>query len=132
MDTLVSQAKLFEALEKLQKELGELGVCIEGTLCQRSGKCSNPKCDCHEGVRKHLSWQLTQAEHGKTHTVYVPAEMVDQVREWTDNHRKAKKLIKEMSALCETYIRSFVPKRRAGIRLRQLQSQPGQEGEDNE
>jgi len=132
METLVSQARLLQSLEKRRKELGELGVCMNGTLCQRSGKCADPECDCHKGVRKHLSWQVTQAEHGKTHTVYIPAEMVDQVREWTENHRKAKQLMKEMSALCEKYIRSVVPKLRAGIRRKRELAETRREDGDEQ
>ena len=113
-----SQSRLLQAIERRRQAIASLGPMMGGSLCQRSVKCANPECDCHRGVRRHISWQVTQADHGKTRTVYVPMEMADQVREWTENHKRARALMKEMSALCEKYIRTVVPKYRAGLRRR--------------
>ena len=129
--TLVSQNRLMQSIDRRRRELSELGPCMNGSLCRRAGKCANPDCECHKGVRMHFSWQVTQAENGRTHTIYIPADMVDQVRGWTENHRKARKLMKEISALCEKYIRSAVPKLRAGLK-RKARLSAAEEGNGHE
>ena len=107
-----SQTRLMQSIKKRQDQLNEIGAEIAGSLCQHSGKCKNPNCDCHKGVKKHFSWQLTSSERGKTKTVYVPVDCVPLVEEWVANHRLARKLRKEVSDLCKRYIRTVVPKNR--------------------
>lgn len=117
-----SQPHLLQSIAKRHEMLSKLGPMIAGSLCQRAGKCGSPDCDCHQGVKKHFSWQLTRAVNGKTKTLYVPMELLEEVRGWTENHKALKRILKEMSDLCEKYIRSAVPKARAGLRRKSLLS----------
>ena len=64
--------------QKLQgsylKQIAQIGPFVEGTLSEykRAG-------------RKASSWHLTFKVEGKTKTVYVPVDMVEEVRQWKKN-----------------------------------------------
>jgi len=61
---VASESRHHRLREAYRRELGTLGLFIEGTLCkvQRPG-------------RKAPAWRLTFKQAGKTRTVYVPAEL---------------------------------------------------------
>ena len=124
-----SPTRLLKSIKKRVAELSQLGPEIIGSLCSRPGKCKNPDCDCHKGVPMHLSWQLTSTEKGRTKTVYVPLAALDKVQEWAKNHKLGRKLRKEVSDLCERYLRTVVPRERA-VRRRNALEKPLTEGEE--
>jgi hypothetical protein len=66
------------------KALAQVGPFVEGSLCafRRAG-------------RRSSSWHLTYKVKGKTHTVYVPVGMVEEVRQWTREYRRLKQLIRK-------------------------------------
>lgn len=108
-----SPDRLMRSIMKRVTDLSRLGPEIIGSLCSRSGKCANPDCPCHRGERMHVSWQLTSTAFRRTRTVYVPLESLETVREWAGNHKEGQRLRREMSDLCERYLRTLVPKERA-------------------
>ena len=108
-----SPARLLRSIEKRVAELSGLGPEVTGSLCSRSGKCRAPGCACRRGVPMHVSWQLTSTEKSRTKTVYVPMAALEQVREWAENHKRGRKLRREVSDLCERYLRTVVPRERA-------------------
>jgi hypothetical protein len=59
-----------------------------------------------------VAHQLTVSDKGKTHTVYVPKDMVEEVREWTKNHRKLQQILKEISMVNMAIIHRHVPEGR--------------------
>ncbi len=59
---------------------------------------------------------LTFKEVGKTRSVYVPKDLVKEVRSWIRNHRRIKQVLSEISALSITMIRSHVSNKRASAR----------------
>ncbi len=77
--------------------------------------CGEPSCHCHQG-QKHLAHQLTYKVHGKTHTVYVPVDFTEEVRSWIEEHRRLKRLLREITQLSLELVRSHAQeqKRRAG------------------
>lgn len=83
-------------------------VVIEKT-CGRKG------CKCQRG-EKHPGHYLTFKEAGKTRTVYVPLDMLTEVRQWVKEHRRLKALQQEISQLAVALIKSHVTtrKRKAG------------------
>ena len=78
---------------------------LEGSLCsvKRPG-CAQP------------GWQLTFKQKGKTRTVYVPMELVPEVKQWTRNYKRLKKLIRDVSRHSLAIIRRHVGARRAAKR----------------
>jgi len=99
----------FRLRESYRKQLAELGVFIEGTLSkvQRPG-------------RKPPAWQLTFKQAGKTRTVYVPAELVPEVKQWAREFKRLKQLIRKITGQNLAIIRGHVAGRRAENRARRL------------
>ena len=93
------------------KELGAIGPVLCGSLTTIKVKCGNPECRCAKG-EKHTSNILTKKVSGKTKATYVPVEMVDEAKEWTENYRKAKKLLKEISNCNEMILKKYVRTRK--------------------
>ncbi len=92
-----------------QKKLAELGPCMRGSLC--TAKRGN-----------HVAHQLTVSVKGKTHTVYVPLDMVEEVNEWIKNYRRAQRIMEEISKLSMAIIHCHVPERRGDARRRENRS----------
>jgi len=101
---------------KLRK-LGTLGPMVGASLCRRMVTCGNLRCKC-ASCDKHESWCLTYKVHGKTKTVHIPRDMVEEVRGWVEEHKRAKQLMAEISALGLQIIKRHVPAKRAGERGR--------------
>ncbi len=95
---------------------------IEGSLSAIRVTCGNPNCRCAKG-EKHISHILTRKVNKKTKSVYVPADMVEEVTAWVEEHRRLKKKLKEISALSEQLIKQHVAVRRAVARNLKLRSQ---------
>lgn len=85
---------------------------LAASLASVRKRCGQPGCRCAHGGPLHLSYQLTLKEHGKTRTVYVPMDLVDEVRSWIHEHRRLKKQLQEITQLTLALIRSHVPHRR--------------------
>jgi hypothetical protein len=90
-------------------KIGQTGPFLEGHLSQfkRPG-CSKP------------GWHLTFKQKGKTSTVYVPMDLVDEVKTWTQNFQRLKKLIREVTSHSLGLIRGHVANQRAALRSKAL------------
>jgi hypothetical protein len=51
------------------------------------------------GTQRGGGCQLTLKRRGKTRTVYVPKELKDEVESWVQEHRRLKRLLREITAL---------------------------------
>lgn len=99
------------------RELANVGPVLMGSISTINVTCGNPNCKCARG-EKHQSNVHTKKVRGKTKSLYVPVDMVEEAREWTRNNRKLKKLIKEISDLNEKIIKTHVPTKRAKAKNR--------------
>lgn len=61
-------------------------------------------------------YQLTDRPGGKARILYVPADMAEEVEEWTENWRKAKALLLALSELTHAEMRRRGPGRGRGGR----------------
>jgi hypothetical protein len=87
---------------RLQSRLDQLrpaGPVLAASLCQVHKTCGQPSCACHHGGPKHPAHHLTLKENGKTRTVYVPVDLLDEVRSWVAEHQRLKQLGAEISQL---------------------------------
>lgn len=94
--------------KRRQAKLDKLGLCgpfVTGSLNRVEKKDKHGKVTVY-----HL---LTFKEEGKTRSVYVPKDMVEEVRQWVRNHQKLKKAIARVSTDSIAVIRSFVQEKRA-------------------
>lgn len=95
------------ARQSTLRHLAQLGPFIEGSLSPfpRAG-CAQP------------GWHLTYKQRGHTRTLYVPMELVAEVRQWTQNYRHLKQLIRQATRHSRALIRGHVANRRAASRSR--------------
>lgn len=102
----ISTARLIQRRDAWMKKLAELGPMTRGSLvtAKRGG---------------HTAHQLTVSVQGKTHTVYVPKDMVEEVKEWIKNHRRMQRILKEVSKLNMAIIHRHVPEGRGDARRRE-------------
>lgn len=89
------------------RQVAQLGPFLEGSLSpfKRPG-CAQP------------GWHLTFKAHGRTRTLYVPMELVAEVKQWTQNYRRLKKLIRQVTRHSRALVRAHVANRRAASRFR--------------
>jgi hypothetical protein len=94
-------------------QIGQTGPFLEGHLSafKRPG-CAQP------------GWHLTCKQQGKTRTVYVPMDLVAEVKLWTRNYQRIKKLIREVTRHSLGLIRGHVADRRAARRVRASTKRP--------
>ena len=80
---------------------------IASTLSEIRTKCGKPNCHCASG-EKHLSYLLTRRENGKTKTTYVPVELVEEVRAWSGEYHRLKKIVNEITEIGEEIVKRYV------------------------
>ena len=99
------------------KRLGECSISISGSLAKIARKCGRKNCRCsHDPEARHTAHLLTSKVKGKTKSVYVPVELVEEVGSWVRERKRIKKLLKEIDELGEQLIRLHVPSERARSR----------------
>lgn len=113
MKERISKEMLKQRINARIKKLGESKLFISGSFVRTSRKCGNPNCHCANGGEKHPCCVLTSKVKGKTKCIYVPVDMEDEVEEWVKEHKKIKKLLKEVDELSERIIKQHVKARRA-------------------
>jgi hypothetical protein len=91
--------------DALLRKMAAIGPFVEGSLCavKRRG-CREP------------GWQLTWKEKGRTRTVYVPLDLVPEVKAWVAEHRRLKSLIRKVTGKSLGIIRNHTVRRRAAAR----------------
>ena len=94
------------------KQLAEVGPMLQGSLAEIGVTCGNPNCRCARG-HKHRSHILKRQVRGKTQSLYVPVDMVEEARRWVEEHRRVQQLLKEISELNRSIIKAYVPTKRA-------------------
>lgn len=57
----------------------------------------------------HVAHQITVSIKSKTNTVYVPIDMVEEVKLWTKNYQHMQEIVKEISTLSMAIIQRHVP-----------------------
>jgi hypothetical protein len=96
-----SQNRFAQRRQARLKEMARLGPFVEGSLIG----VQHPRC-------KHVAWRLTFKVKAKTKTVYVAAE----VKQWTKEYRRLKKLIRDVTRNSLALIHRHVADRRAASR----------------
>jgi hypothetical protein len=84
---------------------------LAGTLSQVKKRCGQPSCRCRTG-EPHLAWHLSYKVKGKSRTVYVPLDLLDDVRTWIDEHKRIKTLQAEIHQLTVALIRTHTTHKR--------------------
>lgn len=112
-----SNAYRREAAARLKKLAG-FGPMIDGSLVVVRRRCGNPRCKCAKG-EKHPAHYLTRKVKGKTQGLYIPVDMVQEVRAWNQEHRRLKKLVAEICERQREVVKLYgAEKRRRGPKRR--------------
>lgn len=115
----LSRSVIEQRIRARTKQLGECSISISGSLAKIARKCGRENCRCADDrSARHTAHLLTSKVGGKTKSVYVPVEMVEEVESWVKERKKIKRLLKEIDELGEQIIRIHVPAERARSRNR--------------
>jgi hypothetical protein len=99
-------------LESRLKQLVPRGPVLAASLTRLNKRCGQPSCRCHHGGPLHQAHHLTVSQGGKTRTVYVPQDLLEEVQQWVQEHQRLKTLIQEISQLTLALVRGHVLHRR--------------------
>lgn len=87
------------------KKLAAVKPFIAGTVVEYEKVCGNPKCKCARG-EKHVAQHLTfKDKNQKTVSVYIPADALQEVKEWTEEYKRIKELLQQASDLQREILR---------------------------
>ena len=101
----VAQNRFTQRRQAHLKEIARVGPFVEGSLIG----VQHPRC-------KHVAWRLTFKVKGRTKTVYVPVDLAAEVKQWTKEYRRLKKLIRDVTRNSLALIHGHVAARRAASR----------------
>ena len=93
------------------KALAAAGPVLSGSLARVAVRCGNPACRCARGER-HEAWIVCKKVNGRSTSFHVPRALLDDVKAWTQEHKRVKKLLAEISALSERMVRIHVRSQR--------------------
>ncbi|MCA1835347.1 MAG: hypothetical protein LC721_03000 [Actinobacteria bacterium] len=85
---------------------------MAASLSSYAHRCGRPACRCHHGGPLHTGQHLTFMEGGKTRTVYVPKELLPEVRAWIAEYKRLKQLLREVHLLSVAQVRTHTRQRR--------------------
>jgi hypothetical protein len=105
------------------KELAGVGPVLEGSLARIGVRCGNPNCRCARG-QKHTAHILKRQVRGKTQSLYVPVDLVEEARHWVEEYRRARGVLREVSELNRAILRAHVGSKRAKARHRAAAAGP--------
>jgi hypothetical protein len=99
-------------LQARLKRLAGTSPLLAGSLGLVARPCGTPSCRCHHGGPKHAAYQLTFKDPGHSRSVYVPKDLVEEVRQWLAARRRLDQLLQEIHQLSTALIRTHVRHRR--------------------
>jgi hypothetical protein len=93
-------------LQARLKKLAAATPILAASLSSYTHRCGRPACRCHHGGPLHTGQHLTFKEHGKTRSVYVPKDLLPEVRSWVAQHQRLKLLLQEIHHLSLALVRT--------------------------
>ena len=100
------------ALQSRLKLLTSTTPILAASLGSYTHRCGRPSCRCHHGGPLHTGQHLTFKEGGKTRSVYVPKDLLPEVRTWLAEHKRLKELLQEIHQLGVALLRTHSRSRR--------------------
>ena len=98
------------------KLLTPTGPILAANLSEVSKRCGQPSCACHRDGPLHIAHHRSLKVDGKKNTVYVPQDMLGEVRSWVEEYQRLKAVTHEITQLTLALVRGHVAdrKRRQG------------------
>jgi hypothetical protein len=76
-------------------EVQKLSPVADGSLCLRKSPCTRKNCAACAKGKYHSSYALYGRHAGKRFSIYVPEELVPEIREALANGRRVQELVSE-------------------------------------
>jgi hypothetical protein len=86
---------LSDVVRSLEDRTAKIGPAILGSLSLRRSPCVRENCQACLSGEQHPSWVLYGRAKGRRFAVYVPEELVPEVRRCLDNGRALQELLYE-------------------------------------
>jgi len=99
-------------LDSRLKQLHTTQPVLAASFVQFRRHCGRPSCHCLKGGPKHLSQHVVFQDRGRSRSVYVPLDLVEEVHSWIAEHRRLKQVLHEISQLTLALVRTHVRHRR--------------------
>lgn len=100
--------------ERFPEELRELWPVLKGSLAEVELTCGTPQCRCHAGGPKHKGFYFSYRLRGRSHTVYVPQSVLDDVRRAHAQWQALKERLEEFTARRVEALRQRAAEERQG------------------
>jgi hypothetical protein len=94
------------------KQLAPAGPLLAASLSLVHKRCGQPSCRCHHDGPLHTAHHLTLKDAGRTRTVYVPQDLLQEVQQWVAEYQRLKGLMGEVSQLTLALVQSHVQERK--------------------
>ena len=103
-------AKLKDEFELVKKEIAGISYLKKGSIVKCYQTCGTASCKCHKDkkFRHGPYWWWTTKENGKTRSILVPKQMLDEVRSYIDNFKLLKSKVKLLEEISEQIIKSKI------------------------
>src|SRR5712691_691611 len=89
------------------KKLAAASPVLAASLNAYTHRCGKPECRCRHGGPLHSGQHLTFKGPGnKTRSVYVPKDLLPEVRAWIAEHKRLKALLHEIHLLSLALVRT--------------------------
>jgi hypothetical protein len=104
------QARRLQQKRKLLLgRMGQIEEFLRGSVVLMKRPCTYPRCrKCASGER-HPTWGLTVSEKGKTRTAYLGVKRLDAARRMTENYRRLRALVEQISTINRALVTRRVP-----------------------
>jgi len=89
----MTNARGKRALERLRR----IRPFVQASLSVTKKRCGNPRCRCAKEGPIHEVALLTWKEEKRTHTLYVPIHLREEVARWVEEGKLLKRLVAEVS-----------------------------------
>ena len=99
------------SLQARPKQLQAKSPVLAASLVTIRRACGNPNCRCARD-HKHPGHYLTWKVKAKTHTAYVPVDLLPEVKLWTQELRRLKQLVHQITQLSLALIQTQVTAQR--------------------
>ena len=99
-------------LDSRLKQLATRSPVLAASLNAYTHRCGRPTCRCRHGGPLHTGQHVTCHEQGKTRSVYVPKDLLPEVRAWIAEHKRLKRLLHEIHLLSLALVRTHARHRR--------------------
>jgi hypothetical protein len=81
------------ARSRLRQLLNE-PTLLRANLVEMKRYCGSTSCRCAKSKRYwHVSWYASQSQHGKPRMKCIPADQLDEVRQWVERYQEARTLL---------------------------------------